>query len=106
MRIKKYSLEEVLGNAHWLDDRWVEKERLLAHFAAHGSFPSGGRGFPARRSLDTHSPQFVGSVMAVLRLSVVPLALPFAMLMALPFVAGMACCALAWHAVSHVFRSV
>lgn len=31
----RYSLEEVLGNTHWLDDRWAEKERLLSYFSRH-----------------------------------------------------------------------
>lgn len=31
----RYSLEEVVGNTHWLDDRWAEKERLLAYFSRH-----------------------------------------------------------------------
>lgn len=31
----RYSLEEVVGNTHWLDDRWAEKERLLSYFSRH-----------------------------------------------------------------------
>ncbi|CAN0159635.1 unnamed protein product, partial [Hapterophycus canaliculatus] len=60
-RSTRYSLEEVLGNTHWLDDRWAEKERLLSYFSRHQSFPSDGRGFPARRTLDTRGAQFEGS---------------------------------------------
>lgn len=35
VRIKRYSLEEVVGNTNWLDDRWAEKERLLAYFSCN-----------------------------------------------------------------------
>lgn len=31
----RYSLEEVMGSTHWLDDRWAEKESLLAYFSRH-----------------------------------------------------------------------
>ncbi|CAN0300068.1 unnamed protein product, partial [Discosporangium mesarthrocarpum] len=90
VRIKRYSLEEVMGNTHWLDDRWADKERLLSHFAQQQSFPSDGRGFPARRTLDTHSAQLEGSAVALLRLLVVPPALPMVLLVAMPIVVAMA----------------
>jgi hypothetical protein len=51
--IQRYPLAEVMGNAHWLDDRWKEKERLLSHFAWHRSFPKEGHTFTTPRTFDT-----------------------------------------------------
>lgn len=31
--------EEVVGDPHWLDNRWAEKDRILAHFGRTGQFP-------------------------------------------------------------------
>jgi hypothetical protein len=45
--------EEVLGDPHWLDSRWAEKDRALAHFGrtqqlmGHGHHPNANaRGGP------------------------------------------------------------
>lgn len=45
VRIKRYSMEEVLQDPNWLDKKWGEKDRLLGHFARHQQFPADGRGF-------------------------------------------------------------
>ncbi|CAM9168760.1 unnamed protein product [Choristocarpus tenellus] len=89
-RMKRYSLEEVLGNPNWLDDRWAEKECLLAHFAKKQSFPSDGRGFPAWRTLDTRGTTLEGTAVALLQLLMVPLAIPVIFLTSLPVVVAMA----------------
>ncbi|CAM9237592.1 unnamed protein product [Pylaiella littoralis] len=100
VRIKRYSLEEVVGNTHWLDDRWAEKERLLAYFSRHQSFPSDGRGFPARGTLDTRGGQFEGTAMAAfVRLSAVLLFVPLLSLVAIPLVVAMAIAALTYRVV-------
>jgi hypothetical protein len=28
-----------VGDPHWLDNRWAEKDRILAHFGRTGQFP-------------------------------------------------------------------
>lgn len=94
VRIKRYSMGEVLGNAHWLDDRWVEKERLLSFFMLNGGFPREKRGFTTRRVLDTraHMSRFEGGALALVRLSLVPLALP----LFTPLIIIVACFAIGW----------
>ncbi|CAM9308114.1 unnamed protein product [Ectocarpus sp. 12 AP-2014] len=100
VRIKRYSLEEVVGDTHWLDDRWAEKERLLAYFSRHRSFPSDGRGFPARRTLDTRGGgQFETSAAAFVRLSSVVLFVPLLSLVAIPLAVSMAGAALGYRVV-------
>ena len=39
IRVKHFSMEEVLSDPNWLNKQWAEKDRMLGHFERHGSFP-------------------------------------------------------------------
>lgn len=86
IRIKRYSMEEVLQDRTWLDKRWAEKDRLLSHFARHQSFPLDGRGYCRHRVLDSRFYSLETSVMSLLRLLLVPFAAPLLLLLSIPLV--------------------
>ena len=31
VRIKRFSMEEVMSDSHWLDSRWAEKDKVSRH---------------------------------------------------------------------------
>ncbi|CAM9638056.1 unnamed protein product [Chrysoparadoxa australica] len=107
IQIKRYTMEEVMGNAHWLDDRWREKERMLDHFARHQCFQTETRGARSLRTLDTRTQQFRGSPLALIRLLVVPFMLPVLMMAFTPLVIFLSStamiCRAAWSALSRIF---
>ncbi|EWM25942.1 1-acyl-sn-glycerol-3-phosphate acyltransferase [Nannochloropsis gaditana] len=37
IRLKRYPLAEVMGDPHWLDNRWAEKDRVLTYFGRHAA---------------------------------------------------------------------
>lgn len=84
IRIKRYSMEEVLQDATWLDKKWAEKDRLLNFFASHQSFPTDGRGFCRHRLFNTRTHSIEGSVVALFRLLAMPLAIPFLLFLSIP----------------------
>jgi Acyltransferase C-terminus len=86
VRIKRYSMEEVLQDRSWLDKRWAEKDRLLSHFARHQSFPVDGRGYARHRVLDSRLYSVEGSMVSIVRLLLVPFAVPLLLLLSIPLV--------------------
>ena len=84
VRIKRYSMDEVLQDSSWLDKQWVEKDRLLGHFARHQQFPTDNRGFARHRAFDSRSFQVESSVLSLLRLMIIPLFVPIMLLLAIP----------------------
>jgi hypothetical protein len=84
IRIKRYSMEEVLQDASWLDKQWVEKDRLLGHFSRHQQFPIDSRGFCRHRVFDTREFQVENSVLSLMRLLIIPLFVPILLLLAIP----------------------
>ncbi|KAM3570795.1 hypothetical protein VYU27_007133, partial [Nannochloropsis oceanica] len=40
IRLKRYSLNDVLADPHWLDTKWAEKDRVLTYFSRHACFPA------------------------------------------------------------------
>lgn len=84
IRIKKYSMEEVLQDASWLDKQWAEKDRLLSHFSRHQSFPADSRGFCRHREFDTRDYALESSILALLRLLIVPCTVPILVLLSIP----------------------
>jgi hypothetical protein len=84
VRIKRYSMEEVLQDSNWLDKQWAEKDRLLSHFSRHQCFPTDNRGFAKHRVFDTRHHSMEGSVLALTRLLIVPFTIPFLVLVFLP----------------------
>lgn len=84
IRIKRYSMDEVLQDSSWLDKQWVEKDRLLGHFSRHQQFPTDNRGFARHRAFDSRSFQVESSVLSLLRLMIIPLFVPIMLLLAIP----------------------
>jgi hypothetical protein len=79
-------MEEVLQDRSWLDKRWAEKDRLLSHFARHQSFPVDGRGYARHRVLDSRLYAVEGSIVSLVRLLLVPLAIPVLLFLSIPLV--------------------
>jgi hypothetical protein len=84
MRIKRYSMEEVLQDASWLDKKWAEKDRLLDHFSRHQSFPPDSRGFCRHRIFETRFHSVESSVVALARLILLPCAVPILLFLSIP----------------------
>jgi len=84
MRIKRYSMEEVLQDASWLDKQWAEKDRLLTQFARHQQFPSDCRGLYRHRVFETRKLAVENSVLSLLRLSIIPFFVPVLLLLSIP----------------------
>ena len=94
IRIKRYSMEEVLQDSTWLDKKWREKDRLLTHFVRHQQFPSWSsdqpqhtktnRGSSKHWVLDTRGHCVENSVIAILRLALIPFAIPVILFLMIP----------------------
>lgn len=84
IRIKRYSMEEVLQDACWLDKQWAEKDRLLGHFSRHQSFPLDNRGFCRYRAFETRMFGLETSLVGLIRLGLLPFAIPFILLVSIP----------------------
>jgi Acyltransferase C-terminus len=86
LRIKRYSMEEVMQDSNWLFKTWAEKDRLLAHFARHEQFPVDGRGYCRHRTFDTRTFALETSLLSLVRLLWIPCAVPVLLLFSIPFV--------------------
>lgn len=84
LRIKRCSLEEVLQDSNWLFKRWAEKDRLLAHFARHQQFPADSRGYGRHRVFDTRTYSLETSIMALVKLLLLPCCVPVLLLLSFP----------------------
>eukprot|EP00557_Chaetoceros_sp_GSL56_P001283 CAMPEP_0176493136 /NCGR_PEP_ID=MMETSP0200_2-20121128/9393_1 /TAXON_ID=947934 /ORGANISM="Chaetoceros sp., Strain GSL56" /LENGTH=583 /DNA_ID=CAMNT_0017890789 /DNA_START=27 /DNA_END=1776 /DNA_ORIENTATION=- len=84
IRIKRYSIGEVLSDANWLDKQWSEKDRLLDHFERHGMFPTDNRGFCRHILMNSRGQSVESSLGALLRLGLIPFAIPFILLLSVP----------------------
>lgn len=84
IRIKRYSMEEVLQDPMWLDKQWAEKDKLLGHFIRHQAFPTDNRGFCRHRVFDTRHHSIEGSALALVRLLLMPCAIPLLLLISIP----------------------
>jgi 1-acyl-sn-glycerol-3-phosphate acyltransferase len=84
MRIKRYSMEEVLADGEWLDKQWADKDRMLSHFCRHQQFPTDGRGFCRQRTFETKTHNIEASVMSLARLCAIPLSLPLLIIISIP----------------------
>ena len=84
LRIKRYSIEEVLQDSLWLDKKWAEKDRLLSQFARHQSFPADSGGYSRSRVFDTRHHSLESSTVALVRLLLVPCAVPVLLLLSIP----------------------
>ncbi len=91
IRIKRYSMEEVLNDAQWLDKQWAEKDRLLGKFVRCGNFANvDNRGFCRYRVLDTRGHSIESSITALLRLGLIPFAIPVILILFVPLLWGVA----------------
>jgi len=84
LRIKRYSMEEVLQDSNWLVKKWAEKDRLLAHFARHQQFPVDSRGYGRHRVFDTRTYSLETSIMALIKLLLMPCCVPLLLLISFP----------------------
>ena len=84
VRVKRFSLEEVLQDSSWLDKTWQEKDRLLSHFARHGAFPVDSRGYRRHQVFDTWSHSLENSCTALARLLLLPCIVPILFLLSIP----------------------
>lgn len=84
LRIKRYSMEEVLQDSNWLCKKWAEKDRLLSYFARHQQFPTDNRGYCRHRVFDTRSFSLESSMVALIRMLLLPCAVPFLLLLSVP----------------------
>eukprot|EP00547_Thalassionema_nitzschioides_P000265 CAMPEP_0194215064 /NCGR_PEP_ID=MMETSP0156-20130528/16576_1 /TAXON_ID=33649 /ORGANISM="Thalassionema nitzschioides, Strain L26-B" /LENGTH=442 /DNA_ID=CAMNT_0038943483 /DNA_START=340 /DNA_END=1668 /DNA_ORIENTATION=+ len=84
VRIKKYSMEEVLRDASWMDKQWAEKDRLLNHFSRHQQFPADNRGFCRHRVFVPGDFQVESAIMALALLVAIPFFVPVIILLSIP----------------------
>ena len=84
LRIKRYSMEEVLQDSNWLVKKWAEKDRLLAHFARHQQFPADSRGYGRYRCFDTRTYSLETSVLSLIKLLLLPCCVPLLLLISFP----------------------
>lgn len=86
IRMKRYSMEEVLQDATWLDKKWAEKDRMLNHFSRHNSFPVDNRGFCRHQEFETRFQSLETSVVSLCRLILLPCAVPVLIFLSIPIV--------------------
>jgi hypothetical protein len=86
IRMKRYSMEEVLQDASWLDKKWAEKDRMLDHFSRHCSFPVDSRGFCRHQVFETRFQSIETSVVSLSRLILLPCAMPVLLFLSIPIV--------------------
>jgi hypothetical protein len=85
IRVKRYSMEEVLHDSSWLDKKWAEKDRLLSHFARHQSFPMDSRGYCRYKTFQTRQLSIENSLVALIKLVLLPCSVPVLFLLSMPF---------------------
>ena len=90
IRIKRYSMDEVLSDAQWLDKQWAEKDRLLGKFVRSGNFNVDNRGFCRYRIMDTRFQNLESSITALFRLGLIPFAIPVILILFIPLLWGVA----------------
>ena len=88
VHIKRFSMGEVLSDNNWLDKRWIEKDRLLEHFARHGSFPVDNRGFSRHVVMDTKGLCVESSLMSLMKLGMVFFCIPVILFLTVPLLCG------------------
>ena len=86
IRMKRYSMEEVLQDASWLDKKWAEKDRMLDHFSRHNSFPVDSRGFCRHQIFETRFQSVETSVVSLCRLILLPCAVPVLLFLSIPII--------------------
>eukprot|EP00529_Nitzschia_sp_RCC80_P011159 CAMPEP_0113487276 /NCGR_PEP_ID=MMETSP0014_2-20120614/25425_1 /TAXON_ID=2857 /ORGANISM="Nitzschia sp." /LENGTH=616 /DNA_ID=CAMNT_0000380967 /DNA_START=391 /DNA_END=2238 /DNA_ORIENTATION=- /assembly_acc=CAM_ASM_000159 len=84
IRMKRYSMEEVLQDASWLDKQWAEKDRLLDYFSKHNTFPVDRRGFSRHRVFESRMQSMETSIMSLVRLLLLPCAVPILIFLSIP----------------------
>lgn len=103
IRIKRYSMEEVLQDTTWLDKKWAEKDRLLSHFSRHNTFPADSRGFARHRVFDTRYHSAETSFVALLRLLLIPCTVPVLIFLSIPILWTVFWAWLLYNAFKYVF---
>lgn len=103
IRIKRYSLEQVIQDSSWLDKKWSEKDRLLSHFARNQSFPPDNRGNTRHRVFETRYYSVENSVVSFIRLLLLPCTVPVLLMLSIPLFWTLLCIWLAYQAWKLVF---
>jgi hypothetical protein len=104
IRIKRYSMEEVMGNSSWLDQKWAEKENLLKHFVRQGYFPVDRRGgYSYYVPMHTKWFHTENSVAASCRLFFITFISPLILFFTIPVLVGVGCFWLLRQIVSALF---
>ena len=88
VRIKRFSMGEVLSDNNWLDKQWTEKDRMLEHFARHGGFPVDNRGFCRQFEMNTKGLCVESSFMNFVKLATVFFCIPLILLFLVPLLCG------------------
>lgn len=84
LRMKRYSMEEVMQDSNWLFKTWAEKDRLLSQFIRDGQFPIDTRGYCRHRVFDTRIFSLETSIISLIRLLLAPCAVPILLLLSVP----------------------
>lgn len=84
LRVKRYSLDEVLQDSNWLFKKWTEKDRLLEHFARYQQFPIDCRGYGQYRIFDSRTHSFETSIVALITLLLLPCCVPVLLFLSFP----------------------
>lgn len=96
-------MEEVLQDPSWLDKKWAEKDRMLSYFARHQAFPVDSRGYCRHRVFDSRHHSLESSLVAVVRLLLLPCMVPILLLFSIPLFWTMLCIWLGHRAFRVVF---
>jgi hypothetical protein len=103
IRIKRYSMEEVLQDSNWLDKQWTDKDKALGYFIRHQSFPMDSRGFCRHLVFDTRQHSMESSALALIRLLLLPCAIPLLLFISIPLFWIVLWCWLAFKSFNLVF---
>mmetsp|Transcript_10034 Transcript_10034/g.15863 ORF Transcript_10034/g.15863 Transcript_10034/m.15863 type:complete len:550 (-) Transcript_10034:107-1756(-) len=103
IRIKRYSMEEVLQDASWLDKKWAEKDRLLHHFSRHNAFPADSRGFCRHRIFETRVHSVETSIVSLIRLLLLPCTVPVLLFLSIPILWTVLWAWIIYNCVKYVF---
>ena len=96
-------MQEVLQDSNWLDKQWADKDKELSYFIRNQSFPTDNRGFCRHRVFDTRQISLESSVLALVRLLLLPCAIPLLLMISIPLFWIVLWCWLAFKSFKFVF---
>lgn len=96
-------MEEVLQDPNWLDKPWADKDKALGYFIRYQSFPTDSRGFCRHRVFDTRQHSMESSLLALIRLLLLPCEIPLLFFISIPLLWIVLWCWLAFKSFKLVF---